>query len=255
MKKGKLKVIGTLSLSLLLAASTLINAFAADSVQPASLKTKIAQQVDRINNEVAQPVTGYKLNGNVAAGIETYKTTPHLRLDTATLSPESLDFYSSMSDEDIYNYLHGLYEDAVRDIEESNDLYKIQLEQQVTNIKTLEKSDSAAPRTGNTAVTRSRTYEFNTYVSSAGYAKMRVSYNVTCRNNLFIRGNVTGCRMVDHINLASWEYEGGSTYPLIETDNGRYIAFQVVGIWTVGLENGIGIASEHWYDFTDENPF
>lgn len=37
---------------------------------------------------------------------------------------------------------------------------------------------------------------------------------------------------------------------MLETDNGRYLAYQVRGQWTI-LKDGVTISGEKVYDFTD----
>ena len=87
-----------------------------------------------------------------------------------------------------------------------------------------------------------------------GYAQMTVYYDATCQNNRFTGGEVTDCELRQGIAIGVWEYKYGSVYPVIETDNGRYLAYQVRGKWTI-LKNGVTIAGEKVYDFTDNRPF
>ena len=49
--------------------------------------------------------------------------------------------------------------------------------------------------------------------------------------------------------------EASHTYPLIETNDGEYIAFQVSGYWLAGFDHGVGAKYPAWYDFVDESPY
>ncbi|WP_077613133.1 hypothetical protein [Clostridium sp. Marseille-P2415] len=239
-------------LSLVFSTGTI--AFAADtSVSQQNIQRRVENQIERINTTVSENITDYKFSGNSLMTIEPSITKPELVIKADKLTASDLKFYATKSDEEIYNYLLKIYKKAVQNINNSNQEYKNQLEQQKQTMKLVDINKVKIIDTD--PVTKNRTHIIKPYVDSLGYAKLCVYYDVTCQNYRFIDGNVNNCELVERISLGSWEYESGYTYPLIETDNGRYIAFQVTGKWTVGLDHGIGVVYEKWYDFSDYNRF
>lgn len=261
MKKKLFKSIIASMTCLSLILSTGLVAFANDTAIPqTSTHSRVEKQVEKINLTASRGVTDYKFSGNGSMNIETYVTRPKLIIIKDNLSKDDINFYASMTDDEIYNFLLKCYNKQLQDVEKSNLIYREQLEQQkqvVKQVATIQKiaKDSDVHIVWPDPVTKNRTYTFKPYVEALGYAKLQVYYNVTCYKERFTGGRVKNCELTERISLGSWEYLSGHTYPLIETNNGEYIAFQVTGRWTVGLPHGIGAQLEKWYDFNDYNTF
>ncbi len=236
-------------------------AFGADTfASQQNIQRRVESQIERFNATATKSVTDYKFSDDGTMTIKPCLTKPKLVFSTDNLSDSDLIFYSSMSDDEIYNYLSKVYNKSVQNINNSNIRYKNDLEQQRRTIKQTTRAkakgkDSDVIIIWPDPITKNRTYTIKPYIDALGYAKLCVYYNVTCYKNRFTNGRVKNCKLEERLSMGSWEYESGYTYPLIETDNGRYIAFQVTGKWTVLGDHGLGAVYEKYYTFNDYNTF
>lgn len=248
MKKSKALVFLAANFLLSLMFSTV--AFAAQPSTDRDTIIRIEEQVNKINKDAPKNVTSYKRSLKDVTSIEPIKIKPELVLDTDILTDSDFDFYEAMTDQEIYTYLTQRYNTFVAELQESNNYNLHQLEQQILDVSEI-KSHAISPR-----ATAGRSHIFNAPITQAlGFVKMKVTYNVTYSNNRFTSGTVTNCEEEDYLSLARWTWESSHTYPLIETNNGEYIAFQVTGYWLAGFEHGIGSKTHAWYDFSDSQPY
>jgi hypothetical protein len=261
MKKKLIKSMVASMTCLSLFFSTGLVAFANGTAVPEiNTQSRVEKQIEKINLTATRDITDYKFSSDGSMNIETSLTKPKLIINKDKLSSNDLNFYASMTDDEIYRYLLKCYNEQLQDINKSNLKYKKQLEQQkqdIEQIATIQRiaKSSEVIIVWPDPVTKNRTYTFKPYLEAVGYAKLNVNYSVTCYKQRFTGGRIKNCELTERISLGSWEYLSGYTYPLIETNNGEYIAFQVTGRWTVGLPHGIGAEYEKWYDFNDYNTF
>lgn len=225
-------------------------AFAAQPSTNTDTIIRIEEQVNKINKDVKKTVTSYKRSVEDINSIECITIKPELVLDTDVLTDTDFSFYEAMTDQEIYNYLTQRYNVFVDDIQKNNNYNRVQLEQQFLDVPEINNS-AISPR-----ATAKRSYTFTAPITDAlGYAKMVANYNVTYSNNRFTGGNVIDCKEEQYISIARWTHESSHTFPLIETNNGEYIAFQVSGYWLAGFDHGIGAKFPAWYDFSDHSPY
>ncbi|MDW2798574.1 hypothetical protein RZO55_13405 [Clostridium boliviensis] len=100
-----------------------------------SIQRRVENQIKRFNETATKSVTDYKFSDDGTMTIKPCFTKPKLVFSTDILSQKDLIFYSSMSDDEIYNYLSKVYNKKVQDINNSNIRYKNDLEQQKRTIK------------------------------------------------------------------------------------------------------------------------
>lgn len=253
MKKLILKLTATILVLSLAIMSTMVSFAATTLANSDKVQGRIERQMARLKEEGLKSVDQYVMQYGEVPTIKKISTTLVLSFNVDEMEQEELERYSLMTDDEIYDHLNQIYNETASNFQKANDLQKEQLENLKASLENLEALP--VPRSGSTPVTKSRSNNFTAPILDAmGYAEMTAYYEATCQNNLFTGGKVTGCKLRQGLAIGTWQYISGSVYPVLETDNGRYLAYQVRGQWTI-LKDGVTISGEKVYDFTDNNPF